>query len=71
MKEINMLCERGYKVFSYDHTGCMESGGASPNSLGQSLCDLNDRITMLKSLPSLENVTISVMGHSFGRAYST
>ena len=70
MKEINMLCEHGYKVFSYDHTGCMESGGESPNGLGQSLCDLNDCITMLKSLPSLKDVTISVMGHSWG-AYST
>lgn len=29
MKEIEMLCRRGYRVFAYDHTGCMESGGFS------------------------------------------
>ena len=27
MKEIELLCRHGYLVFSYDHTGCMESGG--------------------------------------------
>ena len=70
MKEINMLCQRGFKVFAYDHTGCMESEGAGANGLAQSLCDLNDCITMLKKLPSLQNATISVMGHSWG-AFST
>ena len=50
IKEIEMLCKHGYKVFAYDHTGCMRSGGESPNGLAQSLCDLNDCITMLKKL---------------------
>ena len=50
MKEIEMLCRHGYTVFAYDHTGCMESGGASPNGLAQSLCDLNDCITAIKAI---------------------
>ncbi len=70
MKEINMLCKRGYRVFSYDHTGCMESGGETPNGLAQSLCDLNDCIGMLKTDPRYERTDISVMGHSWG-AFST
>ena len=70
MKEIHMLCKHGYRVFSYDHTGCMESGGESPNGLSQSLSDLNDCIAMLKSDESLAGVDISVMGHSWG-AFST
>lgn len=66
MKEIEMLCRRGYTVFAYDHTGCMESGGDSPNGLSQSLCDLNDCLSFLKSNPRFAGCDFSVMGHSWG-----
>ena len=70
MKEIEMLCKHGYLVFSYDHTGCMESGGETPNGLAQSLCDLNDCIAAIKADPRFERLDLSVMGHSWG-AFST
>ena len=70
MKEIEKLCAHGYRVFAYDHTGCMESGGESPNGLAQSLCDLNDCITAIKADEMFEGLDISVMGHSWG-AFST
>ena len=70
MKEIELLCRHGYPVFSYDHTGCMESEGDSPNGLAQSLCDLNDCISALKTNPATKGLDISVMGHSWG-AFST
>ena len=70
MTEIAMLCAHGYRVFAYDHTGCMESDGDTPNGLAQSLCDLNDCIIMLKSDARFENTVFSVMGHSWG-AFST
>lgn len=70
MKEIEMLCRHGYTVFAYDHTGCMESGGASPNGLAQSLCDLNDCIGAIKADERFAGADISVMGHSWG-AFST
>ena len=70
MKEIVKLCEHGYKVFSYDHTGCMESGGETPNGLSQSLRDLNDCINMLRANERFSSLDISVMGHSWG-AFST
>ncbi len=70
MKEIEMLCRHGFRVFAYDHTGCMESGGESPNGLAQSLCDLNDCISMLKNEEGISEADISVMGHSWG-AFST
>ena len=70
MKEIELLCRHGYRVFAYDHTGCIRSGGASPNGLAQSLCDLNDCITMLKADKDLMGCDISVVGHSWG-AFST
>ena len=70
MKEIEKLCKHGYKVFAYDHTGCMKSGGESPNGLSQSLRDLDDCITALKADESFADYDISVIGHSWG-AFST
>ena len=70
MTEIELLCAHGYQVFAYDHTGCMSSGGETPNGLAQSLCDLNDCITMLKADPRFAEKDISVVGHSWG-AFST
>ncbi len=70
MKEIEMLCRRGYVVLSYDHTGCMESGANSTNGLSQSLCDLNDCITSIKATDRFVNSEISVIGHSWG-AFAT
>ena len=66
MKEIEMLCRNGFLVFSYDHTGCMESGGESANGLGQSLTDLNDCMNALKKEEKLQGYDFSVMGHSWG-----
>ena len=66
MKEIEMLCRHGYRVFAYDHTGCMESGGENPGGMAQSLCDLNDCIGMLKASGRLDGTELSVMGHSWG-----
>ncbi len=70
MKEIEKLCAHGYKVLAYDHTGCMRSGGETPNGLAQSLCDLNDCITSVKSDERFAGLSLSVMGHSWG-AFST
>lgn len=66
MKEIEMLCRHGYRVFAYDHTGCMESGGKSPNGLSQSLCDLNDCLNAIKADGRFSGLNIAVMGHSWG-----
>lgn len=66
MKEIEMLCRHGYRVLAYDHTGCMESGGESPNGMAQSLCDLNDCLTALRADARFSGTDISVMGHSWG-----
>ncbi len=66
MKEIELLCRHGFTVFAYDHTGCMESGGETPNGMAQSLCDLNDCITVLKSDSRFHGCDISVVGHSWG-----
>ena len=66
MREIEELCRRGFLVYSYDHTGCMASGGESTNGFATSLSDLDACITALKAEPALKDRTISVMGHSWG-----
>lgn len=69
-KEIELLARNGFKVLSYDHSGCMESGGQSTGGFCQSLCDLNDLFISLKSNCKFNNYIFSVVGHSWG-AYST
>ena len=65
MKEIEKLCQSGFCVFAYDHTGCMESGGDTLNGMAQSLCDLNDCINNIKNT-IFKDYDIYVMGHSWG-----
>ncbi len=66
MKEIEMLCKSGFKVFAYDHTGCMASGGDTPNGMAQSLRDLDDCIKEIKVNDELKSLDIYVIGHSWG-----
>ena len=70
MKEIERLCRAGYPVFTYDHTGCMRSGGDGTNGFAQSLCDLNDCICAVKADARFGGMSLSVVGHSWG-GYST
>lgn len=70
MKEINLLTEHGFRVFAYDHTGCMESGGETTGGLCHSLVDLDDALSALKQDEAFRSLDVSVMGHSWG-AFST
>ena len=66
MKEIEMLARHGYRVFAYDHTGCMASEGESTGGFGQSLSDLSAALTTLKGDEEFRSMTFSVVGHSWG-----
>lgn len=66
LREIECLAKAGYLVYSYDHTGCMESGGESTNGFAQSLKDLDDCFCALKAEPALSGRSFSVVGHSWG-----
>lgn len=69
MREIETLCKNGYLVYSYDHTGCCDSGGESTGGFSQSLCDLDSCFAALKADAQFKGYGISVVGHSWG-AYS-
>lgn len=66
MREIERLARAGFLVYTYDHTGCMASGGESTNGFSQSLNDLDCCIKTLKAEPELAGRSIAVMGHSWG-----
>jgi len=66
MREIETMCKDGWLVFSYDHTGCMASGGDHIRGFSQSLCDLDDCIKAMKAEPKLSDRSIAVIGHSWG-----
>lgn len=65
-REIEALARHGYLVFSYDHTGCMESEGENTRGFSQSLNDLDCCMKALKSIDELKGFDISVIGHSWG-----
>jgi pimeloyl-ACP methyl ester carboxylesterase len=69
MREIERLCRAGYRVFSYDHTGCMTSEGNGTGGFARSLDDLDRALNALKEKLG-ENMAFSVIGHSWG-GYST
>ena len=66
MREIETLCKAGFLVYSYDHTGCMASGGKHIGGFAQSLADLDDCIKTLKRNEGLKDRKLSVVGHSWG-----
>lgn len=66
MREIERLAKAGFLVYTYDHTGCMASGGEDTHGFAQSLNDLDQCIKALKAEQALADRTISVMGHSWG-----
>ena len=66
MREIETLCRAGFLVYSYDHTGCMASGGEHIGGFAQSLADLDDCIRTLKRHRALQDRSICVVGHSWG-----
>ena len=66
MRQIVTLVNNGYRVFTYDHTGCGASAGESIKGLVGSLCDLDFCLRALKSDSKYADKRVSVIGHSWG-----
>ena len=66
MREIRTICERGYEVFAYDHTGTLDSEGEHIGGFTQSLVDLDYAISAIKAAGKVGERKIAVIGHSWG-----
>lgn len=68
-KEIEYLAHSGFTVFTYDHTGCVSTGGPGIQGFAQGINDLDHVVRSLKMDPRFHNVKFRIVGHSWG-AYS-
>lgn len=66
IREIATICEAGYEVFAYDHTGTLESEGEHIGGFSQSLADLDCAICAIKAAGIADGRKVSVIGHSWG-----
>ena len=66
MREIQLLANHGFTVFSYDKTGCKGSEGERVTGFAQSVCDLDYAVRAIRALPEYEKASLSVIGHSWG-----
>ena len=65
-KEIEMLAQHGYTVYSYDHTGCVDSEGDGITGFAQGVHDLDEVISAIKHDPRFKDKTFKLVGHSWG-----
>lgn len=66
MREIDVLCQHGDTVFTYDHTGTRCSEGEHIGGFSQSLSDLDRAVDFVRTIPGYRDADISVVGHSWG-----
>ena len=66
LKEIDYLAKNGYTVFSYDHTGCVATGGTGILGFAQGINDLDHVLTALQQDPRFKTVPRKLIGHSWG-----
>ena len=67
MKEIALLCGRGYTVLAFDNTGCFDSEGADIRCMSQSLADLDAALRHVKTQGELNRFShVYAVGHSWG-----
>lgn len=66
MREIDVICKKGYEVLAYDNIGCFESEGEDIRGLSESVNDLVCCTDWLANEESLKDRRLHVMGHSWG-----
>ena len=66
LNEIACLARSGYTVYSYDHTGCVSTGGTGILGFAQGVNDLDHVLTALRKDPRFSAVPRKLMGHSWG-----
>ncbi len=66
IKTISLLAEKGYLVYAYDNTGCMESEGRQIYSLEHSAIDQECFFKWLDNDPKAKGLKRYALGHSWG-----
>ena len=66
LREIAYLAEHGFTVYSYDHTGCVSTGGSGILGFAQGVNDLDHVLTALQQDPRFRGVPRKLIGHSWG-----
>ncbi len=66
MPETLAFIDAGYRVFSFDNTGSIESEGKGTIGLSQSLIDLDAALTYIENNEKLNNLPVLLYGHSWG-----
>lgn len=68
--EINHFAKLGFKVVTYDNTGCAKSDGEQIGGLPQGIMDLKSCLDFIRTRDDLKNYNKVLCGHSWG-GYST
>lgn len=63
---LTRLVDRGWRIFTYDATGCGYSEGEGTNGLAQSVIDLDNAFDYAESDPRMKDMDKYVLGHSWG-----
>ena len=66
LREIEYLARNGYTVYSYDHTGCVSTGGTGILGFAQGISDLDHVLTALQQDLRFSSVPRKIIGHSWG-----
>ena len=64
--EIAYFAKKGFLVYAYDNTGCMESEGKTIGNLAQSVADADAFFSYLPSDEDYHDQPIYAVGHSWG-----
>ena len=64
--EIEYLARNGYTVYSYDHTGCVSSGGSGILGFAQGVNDLDHVLHALRQDARFAQSSFRLVGHSWG-----
>ena len=67
--EINYLAQKGYIVLAYDNTGTCTSEGKKIKGFAQGIIDLKYALDFVKTRDDLKDLSVLLVGHSWG-AYS-
>ena len=67
--EINYLAQKGYIVLAYDNTGTCTSEGKKIKGFAQGIIDLKYALDFVKTRDDLRDLSVLLVGHSWG-AYS-